>query len=167
MDITTGQRTWRHRSAAYSIAVAIIAGLSAFGIYEAVAGSSEASGAAAVEEPALVEPLGESGFSRITLTPSAVKRLNLQTAVARSASVGGNAAVAVPYSAVLYDPDGKTWVYKMTKPRTFIRHAIAVASIEGARAFLSKGPAAGTLVATVGAQELFGAEHGVGATSGN
>jgi hypothetical protein len=68
---------------------------------------------------------------------------------------------------VLYDPDGKTWVYKTTKPRTYIRHAITVDHIDGARAVLSKGPAAGTRVVTVGAQELFGAEHGVGATSGH
>ncbi len=67
----------------------------------------------------------------------------------------------IPYAAVLYDPQGKTWTYTNPGPLTFVREPITVDRIEGDKAFLSDGPAPGTLVVTVGAAELFGAETGV------
>ena len=167
MEISTGQSSsWRHRGVAWMIAAVIIAGLSSFGIYAAVTGS-EASAEATAEEPVVVEAIGDTGFSRLILSESAIKRLDLRTALASSANIGGKQRIVVPYASVLYDPDGTTWVYKATGLRTFVRHPITVDLVDGARALLSKGPAAGTRVATVGAQELFGAEHGVGATSGH
>ena len=43
-----------------------------------------------------------------------------------------------------------------------VREKVVIDAIEGDRAFLSTGPAAGTKVATVGVAELFGAESGLG-----
>ncbi len=67
----------------------------------------------------------------------------------------------VPYSSVLYDVRGNTWVYINPKPLVFVRHAITVDFIEGDNAVLTDGPAIGTLVVSVGAPELFGAETGI------
>ncbi|MBI5031564.1 MAG: hypothetical protein HZB51_13635 [Chloroflexi bacterium] len=68
----------------------------------------------------------------------------------------------IPYSAVLYDKEGKTWTYTNPEPLVFVRQVITVDYIEGDQAILTEGPAAGTLVVTVGEAELFGAEVGVG-----
>ncbi len=67
----------------------------------------------------------------------------------------------VPYSSVLYDVRGNTWVYINPKPLVFVRHAIKVDFIEGDIAVLTDGPAIGTKVVSVGAPELFGAETGI------
>jgi hypothetical protein len=69
----------------------------------------------------------------------------------------------VPYSAVVYDIHGDAWVYTAaTEPRTYIRHAVTIDYVEGGLAVVSDGPPTGTLVVTVGAAELSGAEFGVG-----
>ena len=68
----------------------------------------------------------------------------------------------VPYSAVIYDLKGDTWVYTSATPLTFVREKVAVDFIEGDLAVLSQGPAAGTQIATAGAAELYGTEFGVG-----
>ncbi len=67
----------------------------------------------------------------------------------------------VPYSSVLYDTRGNTWVYINPKPLVFVRHAIKVDFIERDNAVLTEGPAIGTKVVSDGATELFGAETGI------
>ncbi len=67
----------------------------------------------------------------------------------------------VPYSSLLYDARGNTWVYISPKPLMYVRHAIKVDFIEGDNAVLTDGPAVGTKVVSVGAPELFGAETGI------
>jgi hypothetical protein len=66
--------------------------------------------------------------------------------------------MVVPYAAVLYDAHGDAWTYTSPEPLTFVRHRITVDNIQGDLAFLSSGPPVGTLVVTVGAAELYGAE---------
>jgi len=117
------------------------------------AGDEEASG------PATVEEIAGTDLSRITLTPKAVERLDIQTAAVRSAT--GKQTV-IPYSAVFYEANGDTWAYVSPKPLTFVRQRIVVEHIDGAQAVLSEGPTPGTKVATVGVAELFGAESGLG-----
>ena len=68
----------------------------------------------------------------------------------------------IPYSAILYDVHGDTWVYTSPKPLTYTRQRIVVDYIEGDLAMLTEGPPANTTIVTVGASELFGAESGVG-----
>ena len=116
------------------------------------ASDEEASG------PATVELIEGSDISRITLTAKAVERLDIQTAAVATSGDGK----VIPYSAVLYSPTGETWAYVSEKPMTFMRQAIVVDRIDGNKAFLSKGPAAGVKVATVGVAELHGAEAGLG-----
>jgi hypothetical protein len=114
---------------------------------------------AAQETPAVkVEHLSGSQPSRVTLTAEAAKRLDIQTDSAQAVDVAGAQRVVVPYSSVLYDTEGHTWVYAMTDALTFTRTSVEVDSIDGDDAILQAGPAAGTSVVTVGAEELFGSE---------
>lgn len=76
-------------------------------------------------------------------------------------SGSGTLTKVIPYAAVIYDPQGATWVYTNPEPLTFVRHSIVVDYIEGELAILLEGPSAGTAVVTVGAAELFGTETGV------
>ena len=68
----------------------------------------------------------------------------------------------IPYSAVIYDLTGGTWVYTSPEPLTYVREPISVDYIEGDMAVLADGPPAGTLIATVGVAELYGIDTGVG-----
>ncbi len=74
----------------------------------------------------------------------------------------GQKRKVVPYSAVLYDVHGETWVYTNPEPLVFIRHKVDVDYIEGDVAVLEEGPRSGTAVVTVGASLLLGTELGIG-----
>lgn len=122
-------------------------------------------------EPAQVERVDGTRVSRITLTELAGKRLGIETTQVRDVPpssglpTGGAAAesrTSIPYSAVVYDPVGRTWTYTSPEPLVFIRKRIVVDRIEGASALLVSGPATGTSVVTVGAPELWGTEYEVG-----
>jgi hypothetical protein len=128
----------------------------------------EGEGVAAADEPAMVEPVGGSDdLLQVTLTADAAERIDLQTAVVRTQGEGAAERTILPYSAIVYETDGETWVYTSTGDLSFVREHIAVQEIEGDRAVLSEGPPAGTEVVTVGVAELFGAEHGIGADDGH
>lgn len=115
--------------------------------------------AAAASEPAELEPVEGTSLMRVRLTAEAAERLAIQTAPVRAG--GGKGRIFVPYSAVLYDTNGETWVYTSPSRLVFVRAGIEVDRIEGDRAFLSQGPRAGTQVVTVGAAELLGTEFEV------
>jgi hypothetical protein len=124
--------------------------------------------AAAADEPAKVEPVeGSDGLSQVTLTAEAAERIDLQTAVVRTEGEGAAERTIVPYSAIVYETDGETWVYTSADDLSFVREHVSVLEIDGDRAVLSEGPPAGTEVVTVGVAELFGAEHGIGADDGH
>jgi len=73
-------------------------------------------------------------------------------------SVRASARLGVPYSAVLYDARGDTWVYTSPEARVFVRQQVRVDRIEGDWVVLTDGPPAGTTIVTVGGAELFAAE---------
>jgi hypothetical protein len=114
--------------------------------------------------PVEIEQLEGSDLSLVTLTPRAAQRAGLRTATVRSAparaTVAGRRRI-VPYSAVLYDDEGAAWVYTRRGGLSFARAPVTIASIAGDEAILSAGPPEGTLVAAVGAAELYGAEFEV------
>jgi hypothetical protein len=124
--------------------------------------TQESAEAESTAEPAKVEAVEGSDLSRLTLTAKAVERLGIQTAVISQEKFAGKQRKVVPYGAVLYDAKGETWVYVNPAPNTYVRERITVDFIQGNRAVLVAGPAAGTAVATVGAAELYGTETGVG-----
>ena len=123
--------------------------------------AAEAEGGA---EPATVEQVEGAEVSRLSLTAKAVERLGVQTkpVLAGRLGVGGDTRRVVPYSAVLYDAKGDTWVYTNPAPLSYVRERVTVDYIEGDQAVLTDGPPKGTQVVTVGAAELYGTEFGVG-----
>jgi hypothetical protein len=114
------------------------------------------------EHPAQVEKIDGSELSRVTLSERAAERIDLKTASVREQEVDGAVRKVVPYSSLIYDAQGRTWIYASPQPRTFVREQVQVDRIDGDEVLLSEGPAAGTEVASVGVAELYGAETGVG-----
>ena len=118
-------------------------------------------------EPAHVTHVEGSDVREVVLTEDAIKRIDLQTSVVRETEVIGNAGElatrkVVPYSALMYGPDGDTWIYISPEPRKFVRQPVEVERIEGDVAVLKSGPDENAAVAAVGAAELYGTETGVG-----
>jgi RND family efflux transporter MFP subunit len=70
--------------------------------------------------------------------------------------------LTVPWSAVLHDVDGGSWVYEVVEPHKYVRRRVAVRRVDGDTAILAQGPTAGTQVVVQGASELFGSEFGAG-----
>ena len=69
------------------------------------------------------------------------------------------ADVSVEYHALVYDQDGKPWVFTVIGPRTYVRAPVGIKDVPEANLMvLSSGPPAGTEVVTVGAIELWGTE---------
>jgi hypothetical protein len=99
-----------------------------------------------------------TGLKTLTLSEKAAERLGVETA----AVAGTSSQMTIPYAAVLYDASGKTWTYVNDSPLTYKRAEITVDEIDGDTARLSAGPPSGTMVVTIGAAELYGAEIGVG-----
>jgi hypothetical protein len=117
------------------------------------------------ESPATIKPVPGSSVQQVQLSAAATHRLGIETQAVR-VTAGANSGRSgthkvIPYSAVVYDTDGSTWTYVESAARTFVRNRITVADIEGHTAVLTKGPAVGAHVVTVGAPELLGAEYDI------
>jgi outer membrane receptor for ferric coprogen and ferric-rhodotorulic acid len=110
------------------------------------------------EHPATIEKIEGSDLSRVILTERAMQRLDVKTDQVRAQ--GGQ--MVVPYSSLIYDPKGQTWVYTSPAPRTFIRQKVEIDRITGDSVILNDGPPAGTVVATVAVAEIYGTELKVG-----
>ena len=119
-------------------------------------GAKASSSPAAHGKPADVEAVaGADDLHVVSLTEDAARRVGVETA---PVAEGG----AVPYGAILYDPDGQAWVYVEQQPLRYVREAVTVEAIDGDVARLKEGPAAGSIVVRTGAVELYGSEFGVG-----
>ncbi|HTD68604.1 MAG TPA: membrane fusion protein MtrC [Candidatus Limnocylindria bacterium] len=70
--------------------------------------------------------------------------------------------LVVPWSAIIYDINGGTWVYENTAPHTFVRRRVQLRRVIGKAAALDAGPKVGAKVVTVAVAELFGTEFGPG-----
>ncbi|WP_458111011.1 hypothetical protein M1D88_11435 [Arthrobacter sp. R1-13] len=114
----------------------------------------------ASETPATVEKNATTGIARITLSQRAIDRLELRTDTVKPAA--GDAGLLIPYGALLYEANGKTWVYVNPAPRVYERQPLTVTKVEAGVVTASTGPAVGTAVVTVGGPELFGAEFNTG-----
>ena len=129
-------------------------------------GSAGCRGGAQAEDeqvqPATIEAVAGTDLSRVTLTEEGVGRLGIRTAPVAPAAGKAPARTTVPFSAVLYDADGHAWVYTKAGDNAFVRAPITVDRVDAETAYLRAGPAAGTMVVTVGVPELYGAEYGVG-----
>jgi hypothetical protein len=148
----TSQKPLRHLPVAAAVCAALLFSLNGCAQPAAVAET-------AVEAPATVEKNATTGIARITLSQRAIERLELSTETVKPAA---DSSVVIPYAALLYDAQGKTWVYANTAPRVYERQAVTVTKVESGAVTASAGPAVGTAVVTVAAAELFGAEFVTG-----
>ncbi len=137
--------------------VMITAGLLVAGNMSAACSDEPAAAASIV--PAVVDTIVGSEIKQVTLTQDAAERISLQTAEVTAA---GDAQTSVPYGAVIYDADGLAWAYVVTGDNVYVREQLEIDRIEDDSAYLTSGPAVGTLVVVVGVAELFGAETGIG-----
>jgi hypothetical protein len=112
--------------------------------------------------PATLSESGQEGIMKVTLEARAVERLGIQTAAVREEMVGATRRLVMPYGALMYDSKGGTWTFTNPEPMVYMRAKVAVTNVEGDRVILAEGPPAGTVVVTVGAAELMGAEHKYG-----
>lgn len=69
-------------------------------------------------------------------------------------------AVAIPWSAVVFDINGGTWVYQSKGPYVFERIRIAVSYLNGPYAVITSNLPLGTEIVSKGALELLGIETG-------
>lgn len=124
-------------------------------------GQTPTAGATKIQ-PAVVEKIPGSDFNRVVLTEKAAQRIALQTAPIREELVNGKARKVIPYGAVIYGVKGETWAYVNPAPLTFVRQPITIDYIDGDKVILTDGPPVGTVVVTVGAALLYGADTGIG-----
>jgi cobalt-zinc-cadmium efflux system membrane fusion protein len=75
---------------------------------------------------------------------------------------GVQAALIVPYAAILYDIHGGTWIYENTARGKFVRRRVELQRVDGIVAVLNRGPKPGSKIVTAGAAEIFGTEFGGG-----
>jgi hypothetical protein len=137
-------------------------GLAALLVPAGLALSGCAAGAAqgqgpAVESPAVVQEASDGGPGVITLSEAALDRLAIKTAPVAESDGG----LSIPYAAVVYEPDGTSWAYVETAPRTYQRQAIEIGGVSGDEVTLTSGPPADTPVVVQGAAELVGVETGI------
>ena len=125
----------------------------------ALAGCSRTSSAAGPLPPPAHVTAGSHGAVSVVLTPLGAQRAGIQTAAAARAGLHGQ--VVVPYSALLYQPNGSSVVYAVTGPLTYTLATVSVASMQGSQVYLT-GLTPGTVVVTVGGEELLGVQDGVG-----
>jgi hypothetical protein len=114
------------------------------------------------ENPYSLEAVEGTELNRVILTERAAERLGVETATVNEAMKSGEQRLVIPYSALVYDINGGTWVYKALEPLVYIRESVTVDYIEDDEAVLTEGPEVGTEVVTVAVAELYGADTGVG-----
>jgi cobalt-zinc-cadmium efflux system membrane fusion protein len=68
----------------------------------------------------------------------------------------------VPWSAVIHDINGGTWVYENTAAQTYVRRRVQVGYVVDSQAVLEDGPPPGAKIVGDGAMELFGTEFAFG-----
>ena len=106
-------------------------------------------------EPVAPEPRGAQGAKEKPLAPGQRVAVVLPLR-------GHEGSLVVPWSSVVHDSQGGTWVYERIAPQTFVRRRVQVRFVVGGLASLAEGPKPGAAVVSEGTAELFGTEFGVG-----
>jgi hypothetical protein len=148
-----GARRARRARAAAGVAIVVTA------VTAALAGCSTSSSVASQPPTFKVTTTPGSSEPTITLTQLGATRIGLETA---PVSVGQSGEATLPYSALLYEPNGRAAVYVSTGTLSFQRAFVTVGAIGGDTVTVTSGVTPGQRVATDGAEELLGAQNGVG-----
>ena len=106
--------------------------------------------------PSHVEELkeGSKAFPHVTFTAEGARRTGVESARVQRDS----GRTVVPYESLIYDGEGKTYVYTSPKPLNYLRTEVKVDRIDAGRVFLTRGPSVGSTVVTTGTAEVYGAE---------
>jgi hypothetical protein len=124
-----------------------------------LAGCAKVPGEEEAGEKAAKVEKADGGQSKVILLEEAAKRLGIETAEIAPLPAGRE---SVPYSAVIYDAEGNSWVFTTGEELSYVKQPITIDRIEGDTAILAEGPPVGTAVVSQGAEELFGVEDGIG-----
>ncbi len=76
------------------------------------------------------------------------------------ALTGAATSPTIPWSSVVIDIHGGTWVYEQTAANVYVRRRVIVRHVSDGVAALASGPSTSTQVVITGAAELFGTEIG-------
>ncbi len=134
-------------------------GLLAAFVLAGLAGCGPApSGTAAQVPPARMERIGNSRTLSVVLTPLGARRIGIETAQA----VANGPLILVPYSALLYEPNGQTAVYVKVSALVYTRRFVTVSTVNDNEVMLTAGLQPGTEVVSRGGEELLGVQNGVG-----
>jgi hypothetical protein len=105
--------------------------------------------------PYTVKPIKGSDVQRVTMEDETAALLPVKTATVGRA---GKRKV-VPHEALIYNPDGDSFVYTKPEAETYVRAPVKVVRVDGGEAVLSDGPRAATPIVTTGAAELLATEY--------
>jgi hypothetical protein len=138
----------RSRSAFGACLALALAGL-------ALTGCQEVPSNLVKSQPYTLVPVKGTDLNRVKLPDEIAKRIDLQTVEVRASGKW----TIVPHEALIYNPEGKVYVYTKPKAETYVRAPVKVHRVVGDRVRLSAGPPARTLIVTVGAAELLATEY--------
>jgi hypothetical protein len=113
------------------------------------------------EHPSELEEIEGTEFKRVIFTQRAMERTGVETAEVTE-EINSPQKKIVPYGALIYGPEGQTWIYTCPQPRVFVRAEVEVDHIKGNKVYLMEGPPVGTVVVTVGVAEIYGTEFEIG-----
>ena len=116
--------------------------------------------AAAINAPPTAVPLASSVDLYYELSNPKGELRPGERVIARLTLAGDEETPAIPWSSVVHDINGGTWVYEQLAPHKFIRRRIQVRYVQDGQAALADGPAVGRPIVTAAAMELFGTEFG-------
>jgi hypothetical protein len=131
------------------------AGLALVVVGLAVSGCQEVPSNLVESEPFELEAVKGTDLNRVKIDDVVAKRIDLRTTQIR----GSGKQKIVPHNALIYNPNGKVFVYTRSAPRTYVRAPVTVTNAVGDRVVLSAGPPVGTVIVTLGAAELLATEY--------
>lgn len=142
-------------SARLGIARLVASGLAVLAAGLTVSACAEVESNVRETYPYGVKPIKGSDVQRVTMTDETAALLPVETTTVRRE---GKRKV-VPHEALIYNPDGDSFVYTKPEAETYVRALVKVAHVDGDEAVLSDGPRAATTVVTTGAAELLATEY--------
>lgn len=121
-------------------------------------------------QPAKIENRQGDKIPYVILTSEADRRIGIVTVpFEQNGTIEGKRSFRIPVSTIVYDVEGKTWIYiqvsSETESNTYHRKQVELLKIHGNFAFISGPFEKSELerpIVSVGAAELLGTESGVG-----
>ncbi|WEK38384.1 MAG: efflux RND transporter periplasmic adaptor subunit [Candidatus Pseudobacter hemicellulosilyticus] len=115
-----------------------------------------------VQGPQTADPLNTSVDQYYEL-PNTDSRFRPGERVSVNIPFKGNATgMVIPFSAIAYDINGNSWVYRQTDSLSFERQRVEIERVEDQQAVIKRGLKGGEKIVITGTAELFGTEFGGG-----